>query len=709
MFERTAFEHVRSIVVRIAIGFLIVCFTGGLIYTATFIYTAFSIRSEWESRKEEAMRIVAEWHRRIVTDSLEKAQRAFNPNDPFGEVPPTRIYDRNGIVIGEYLPSYAEIVYHDEISPLLTTTLTIMEDQRFYQHKGVNVYRIVYLSLRNALSFRITGGGSTITQQLAKLLLTRSERTMRRKIFELFATIEIEKRYSKEDILAMYVNTVYLGDGVKGFEAASMFYFHKPLRRCRLVEYAIMVGMLPNPRYYSPLNHPERSRAKVTSILSRLVAHNRITKKTMYEELAYFDARYGKKLAEYVRGTQMPMSVNLTAYPNERVRQLVEPFFTRELLAESGMKIYTTIDYYQQVAAERALKNTLSSFTASNKIEGAVVTIVPQTGAIRVLVGGSGYFIDNQLNRAVTARRQIGSLIKPFIYANAFDSGSSPFTKMTDKAYSYPVGAGRVWTPRNYDGKNIGEITLHDALVKSVNTVTVQLLKNTGLSAFIDDMKKIYPAVTVNNNLSIGLGTIELTPLELAAGYSLFATGGTAVATPYLIERIVDKDGPVIIDDLKIPAPRSVDAFDATSVYLVNKTLADVVKEGGTGFYAAARTGFTHQVPSKSGTTSDARDAWYVLYCPALVSAVWIGNDNGSALPYGTTGGSIAAPVLFSYLGPFLDGMTNTAFVRPSGVEDAAICRDSGMLTNGSCTNIEWRELARFDKNALCTLGHTNQ
>lgn len=687
---------------RVIVSGVLLAAAAFIIYGIYFTYLIITVRGEWEQKKTEALSSIAEYHRLIVQAAADK--RSFNPDDPFSEVPPTRIYDRNNIVIGEYLPPNAEIVYLDEINPLLIQALTIMEDQRFYQHKGVNVMRVIYLAVKNALTFRISGGGSTITQQLAKNRLTRSERTFKRKVYELFATIEIEKNYAKEDILAMYVNTVYLGDGNYGFDAASRYYFQKPLRQCRLAEYAILVGMLPNPRAFSPVTYPARSRKKVAQILARMRSHKLIDTQSAAGELMFFDEHYGEKLASSVRGSLWKMNVNLAPYATEKVRQIIETYFPREEIISSGMKIYTTFDYHETAAAERALRNTLGTLVSgTNRYEGAVVSIVPQTGAVRVLIGGSGYFMDNELNRALSARRQIGSLVKPFIYAAAFDASLLPTSIMTDKAYSYPVDGGRKWTPRNYDGTFAGEITLSQALTRSVNTVAVQLTKQLGIGSVIDPIKRILPGTAVPNNLSLALGTLELTPLEAASAYSVFATYGRS-PTPYFIEKLLDRgNAPIEIDALRRTDARDSGAYSPASIYLVNKTLTGVTREGGTGYYAAKSCGFTQTVSSKSGTTSDAKDAWFVVYTPALVSVAWIGSDSGQPLPQGTTGGGAAAPVLFSYLGQFV--ASTNEWHRPPGVEEVYLCRDSGLFTNGMCTNIAVFDMLRVEKK-YCTNMH---
>ncbi len=691
-----------SIVKRVLVPVILVAFAAVVIYAIYFTYLVLTVRGEWESRKDEALSSIAEYHRLIVQAAADK--RSFNPDDPFSEIPPTRIYDRNNIVIGEYLPPNAEIVYLDEINPLLIQALTIMEDQRFYQHKGINVMRVIYLAVKNALTFRISGGGSTITQQLAKNRLTRSERTFKRKVYELFATIEIEKNYAKEDILAMYVNTVYLGEGNYGFDAASRYYFQKPLRQCRLVEYAILVGMLPNPRAFSPVNNPPRARKKVAQILARMRSHKLIDMQAAAGELTYFDEHYGEKMASSVRGSQWNMSINLAPYAAEKVRQIIETYFPREEMISSGMKIYTTFDYHETAAAERALRATLAGLTSgTNRYEGAVVSMVPHTGAVRVLIGGSGYFIENELNRATSARRQIGSLIKPFIYAAAFDASLLPSSTMVDKAYSYPIDGGRKWTPKNYDGTHAGEITLEKALTRSVNTVAVQLTKQLGISSVIDPIKRIIPGVAVPNNLSLALGTLELTPMEAAVAYSVFATYGRS-PTPYYIEKILDRgNAPIEIDALRRADARDTGAYGQAAFYLVNRTLTGVTREGGTGYYAAKAAGFTATVSSKSGTTSDAKDAWFAVYTPALVSVAWIGNDGGQPLPAGTTGGGAAAPVLFNYLGQFIQ--STNEWHRPISVEEVFLCRDSGLFTNGFCTNVNVIEMLRIEKK-YCTNMH---
>ena len=467
--------------IKLLITFLFLMLLIGATGAMVASYFVFDAYKHWLSRKEQSMEMLAEYYDIIVIRGNEKRIRYFNPLNPFGDSPPTKIYDRNNILIGEYMPPAYEVVNVDDINPLLEQTLLLMEDQKFYSHGGINYIRSAYLAMQTILTRKIVGGGSTITQQLAKLLFTKSERTIDRKLFEMFAAREIEKRYTKKEILAMYFNTVYLGDGNYGFEAAANYYFNKPLRQCRLLEFAILVGMLPNPTYYSIVNNPDNSRKKVTQILSRLVKNNIIDKDTMRAELELFDKEY-TNINKQVKVSQWKMSVNRTPYVNEYVRQELLNYFDKDELALSGLKIYTTVNERYYRIADSILKDkirTLQSETGNSSYQGAFVVIDPKDGGILVMIGGDGYTLRNQFNRAVQAKRQIGSLIKPFIYLYAFEGGAQPFSIVVDTNYSYPQGVGKpAYSPRNFNRRSSGEVTLENALSRSLNTIAVKLLND---------------------------------------------------------------------------------------------------------------------------------------------------------------------------------------------------------------------------------------
>ena len=689
-----------SLLVISAVGIVGIYFVGG-------------VYKDWVSRRTQSMAMLEEYYNIIVIRGNEKRIRYFNPLNPFGDSPPTKIYDRNNILIGEYMPPAYEVVNVDDINPLLEQTLLLMEDQKFYSHHGINYFRTVYLAIQTVITRKIVGGGSTLTQQLAKLLFTKSERTVERKLFEMFAAREIEDKYTKKEILAMYFNTVYLGDGNYGFEAASQYYFNKPLRQCRLLEYSILVGMLPNPTYYSIVNNPDNSRRKVEQILSRLVKNNIIDKNTMKEELELFDKQY-RSISGQVKGAQWKMTVNRTPYVNEYVRQELLNYFNKDELALSGLKIYTTVNerYYREADAVMKEKiRNLQTTTSNRSYQGAMVSIDPKTGGILVMIGGDGYTLQNQFNRAVQAKRQIGSVIKPFIYLYAFEGGAQPFSSMMDTNYSYPQGPGKpAYSPRNFDRRYRGEITLETALSKSINTIAVKLLNDIGLSYFIEHSREFFGEdAYIPNALSIGLGTIEMSPIDLASAYAALANDGIKYDA-YIVDKVIDMDG----NELSVTAlvdrtPHKISSTSPSSYYFLNTTLQKVIAPGGTAYRSANTYGFNYpSYSAKTGTTSEHRDNWFVAYNDEIVTITWIGSDRNDVLPNNVTGGATTALATFQYLNAITPASKREfSWPIPEDVLIVEICEDSGLPRNHTCVNTKPLTFGgNVDLSSQCPIDH---
>lgn len=694
-------------------GFIIIIFLIFAACSIALVCFVGSVYKDWLGKRTQSMSMLEEYYNIIVIRGNEKRIRYFNPLNPFGDSPPTRIYDRNNILIGEYMPPSYEVVNVDDINPLLEETLLLMEDQRFYSHHGINYFRSAYLGIKTVISRKIVGGGSTLTQQLAKLLFTKSERTIERKLFEMFAAREIEDKYTKKEILAMYFNTVYLGDGNYGFEAAANYYFQKPLRQCRLLEYAILIGMLPNPSYYSIVNNPDNSRRKVEQILSRLVKNNIIDKDTMESELELFDKEY-TNISKHVRGSQWKMTVNRTPYVNEYVRQELLNYFNKDELALSGLRIYTTVNERYYRAADLVMKEKIRGIQASTSnrsYQGALVSIDPKDGGILAMIGGDGYTLQNQFNRAVQAKRQIGSVIKPFIYLYAFEGGAQPFSTMVDTNYTYPQGTGKpAYSPRNFDRRYRGEMTLETALSKSINTIAVKLLNDIGLSYFIEHSKEFFGKnAYIPNALSIGLGTVEMSPLDLASAYGALANYGIKYE-PYIVSRILDMDGRELsVTALADRTSHKISGTSSSSYYFLNTTLQKVIAQGGTAYRSASAYNFHYpSFSAKTGTTSEHRDNWFAAYNDEIATITWIGSDRNDILPNNVTGGATTALATFQYLN-YITSENKREFnwKIPDDVFIIEICAESGLPRNHTCINTAPLTVGgNIDLTTQCSIDH---
>lgn len=702
----------RNLKKFILVVFLIIVFIMALGAIAAGYFVG-GVHKDWQSKRESSMNMLSEYYNIIVIRGNEKRIRYFNPINPFGDFPPTRIYDRNNILIGEYTPPAYEVVNVDDINPLLERMLLLMEDQKFYSHNGVNYFRSAYVAFQTIIARQIVGGGSTITQQLAKLLFTKSEKTIERKLFEMFAAHEIENKYTKREILAMYFNTVYLGDGNYGFEAAANYYFQKPLRQCRLVEYAILIGMLPNPSYYSIVNNPDNSRRKVEQILRRMVKNEIIDSQTMNTEMELFDKNY-TRLADKVKGAQWKMTVNRAPYVNEYVRQELLNYFNKDELALSGLKIYTTINERYYRVADSVMKErirALQAETGNKNYQGALVSIDPKTGGILSMIGGDGYTFQNQFNRAVQAKRQIGSAVKPFIYLYAFETGAQPFSTVVDTNYSYPQGVGKpAYSPRNYDRRYRGEMTLETALSKSINTVAVKLLNDIGLNYFVVHSRDFFGKnAYIPDALSIGLGTIETSPLDLASAYGALANYGMKYDA-YIIDKVIDIDGNELsITSLVNRTPHKISSTSPSSYYFLNTTLQKVIAEGGTGYRSAKMYNFIYpSYSAKTGTTSDHRDTWFAAYNDEIATVVWVGSDKNDELPNNATGGVITAQATFQYLSAITSASKRSFnWTIPPDVIVIEICEESGLPRNYTCPKVRPLTVGGgVDVSTQCPIDH---
>lgn len=682
------------------------------------LYLVISNAVRWNEDREEGLEKISRFHEALIKQSKERDRRLFNPRDPTGNSFPTRIFDRNGVIIGEYVPKLYEIIYIEDIDPKLKSMIILMEDQQFYRHPGINPLRMAALMVKSIMKGEILGGGSTISQQLAKNHLTKfnEEKTLmeklRRKLYEIFATLDIEARYSKDEILAMYVNTAYLGPFSDGFEAASHYYFNKPLRRLRLVEQAVLVSMLPNALYYSPIKNPERNKKKVKRILNRMKGHGYINEAVISNEMQYYNENFGSNFAKRKDTAQRKMKINRAPYFNEYVRQKLAAVFEMQEIVNGSLKIETTLDVKHYTLAEREIRRTLITLkeeaSNTNTYEAAVVSLDPKSGAIINMIGGSGYSRENEFNRASSGRRQIGSLVKPFIYAYAFEEGYFPSSIIEDKPYSYNAGRGNKWTPKNYNNEYRGDVLLEDALRKSINTVAVQLLYRIGFSEFRKNVLEIIPrGARIPNNLTFALGTIELSPLNVAQMYTVFANYGK-MSYPYAIERVLDKHGKEITPaKLKPKRPKEIYTLSESSIYFVNSTLRKVLKPGGTGYYAVYKTGMQYPLSGKSGTTDRGADAWFAAFYEKMTTVCWVGSDDYIApLPKGSTGGRVAATTLFRYLKTALKNERPEEFelYKPTTIQTVDICLDSGRAAVQGCTNTMTIEVCGMDTNDTCPI-----
>lgn len=535
----------------------------------------------------------------------------------------------------------------------LQNAFVAVEDARFYQHAGVDPRGILRAFWSNLTDRGVSEGGSTITQQLAKNALLSQERTLKRKIQEAFLAFQIERQYTKSEILELYLNQIYFGQGAYGVQAAAQVYFGKNVEDLNLAECAILAGIPKSPNYYSPINNLKASTERQQTVLDQMVKYNYIDQNTA-------NAAKNTKIKLASRSSSPESSSSIAPYFVDYVTQQLIDKYGADAVYKDGLKIYTTLDIDMQNAAEQAMRNLPSPRIDSNGIkqpQGALVAIDPQTGYIKAMVGGRG---NDQFNRSVMAERQPGSAFKPFVYLAAIESGMNAASIVNDSQISFGN-----WTPSNYDGKFHGNVTLRTALEQSLNIPAVKLANQVGVDKPLYYAQQmgistlVLQGSTNDKNLATSLGglTRGVTPLEIASAYGVIANQGVR-AEPIAIVKVLDRNGKILEQN----STKEKAVINERSAYVLLDMMRGVITRG-TG--TAANIG--RPAAGKTGTTSDYKDAWFVGFTPDLVAAVWIGNDNDGYLN-GITGGSLPADIWNMFMSKAAAKYPVRDFVKPNGL-----------------------------------------
>lgn len=573
-----------------------------------------------------------------------------------GELPPEKpqpeqntsyIYAVDGSLIGSFKGAETRtVVPTDAISNNMKIATVAMEDHNFYKHKGVDFTSVIRAGWSNITNKDITQGGSTITQQLAKNLYTTGEKKFSRKAREAVIASQLEDKFTKDEILTKYLNTVYLGDSAYGVEAASQSYFRKPAKDLTLSESALLAGVLPAPSQYSPRTHPEEAESRRQLVL------NQIDKYDMAPQEEIDKARAEKPVVH-----PYPDPVGPYPFFQDYVRiYLLAKGYDPDFIYSGGLKIETTMDPRMQTKAQDVLKKT---FPDEKDPDAAMVSVEPGTGYVRALVGGTDWKM-SQVNLALGhfgggTGRQAGSAFKPFVLARAYELGVKPGTvypapsSVQPRGFTKPVG--------NYEGGSFGSANLNKAMASSINTVFAQLIADVGVKqtaetatklgiTSLDLSKPIYPTLSI--------GAYEVSPLDMASAYGVFANSGMR-HNPTPILKITDREGRVIEDNTNRTPVQVIDPNVANNV---TQTLTGVVT-GGTG--TAAR--LDRPVAGKTGTSDAYQNAWFVGYTPQLSTAVWVGYREGQISLYNVrgvsrvTGGSHPARMWKEYMTEAVKGM----------------------------------------------------
>ncbi len=567
----------------------------------------------------------------------------------------SHIYDVNGkLLFSLHDEANREVMPLPQISPNLKLAVLAIEDSHFFQHHGINPGAVMRAFLANMEQGETVEGGSTLTMQLVKNLFLSPKRTLSRKVAEAVLSIRLEQILKKNQIFELYLNQVYWGHNLYGAETAAQSYFNKSAEDLTLAEAAMMAGLIQAPEDYSPFVNYKLAKQRQAIVLNRMETLRWITPE---EKQAALDQplRLG-------RITSFPTS-ELPYVTEPVVQELVERF-GRDAVLKGGMRVQTTIDYDFQRLAEKTVQRWHERLYYQgvyyNRDQGqmALVAVDPRTHFVKAMVGGVDYD-KSQYNRALQARRQPGSAFKPFVYYTAFASGKyTPSSTVNDTPVSYPDGNG-YYSPKNYGGSFSGAVSIRKALEVSLNVPAVKIGQAVGLDKTIETTRILGVESPIEPVISLPLGSVDLTPLEMAGAFATFANTGWRSDTTFIVQ-VTDTSGNVLLDNT--PEPRLV--LDPWAVASLNDVLKGVIARG-----TATSAQIGRPAAGKTGTTSSERDIWFVGYVPQLSVAVWVGNDNYRPLGYGVTGGGFVAPVWRDFMSQALKGVPVKDFPPPSQFE----------------------------------------
>jgi len=583
----------------------------------------------------------------------------------------TEIYASDGSVLAKlHREENRYVVPLEKISPILQKSVVATEDERFYQHRGIDFQGVLRAAVTNITKKRVEEGGSTLTQQLARNLFLTRKRSITRKIAEMVLALQIERRYTKAEILELYLNQIYWGHNAYGIESASLVYFNKHASLLNLAEAALLAGIIEGPERFSPHKNMEGAKLRQASVLSKMVELGMITE------------------ASASSAKMQPIALS-TETPNKY--KFVAPYFTTYIISQlidkygeytvynGGLRVYTTLDLNKQRIADEVVKKFLQEEGETyNFSQAALVSLDPRTGYIRAMVGGAS-FEASEFNRAWQSKRQPGSSFKPYIYTAAMEVGVSPGFILEDSPATYEVPADEwnpegKWEPKNFDEKYRGKVTVRQALEKSLNIPSVRLCDKIGVGNAIDVAKRMGIKSPLKRALGITLGISEVTLLEMTSAYGVFANGGIRVE-------------PTAITKIEGPRGQLIYRHTITEKKALNKNIAAVMVDMMQGVLlrgTGVRGNIDRPAGAKTGTTEEFKDAWFIGYVPQLVTGVWVGNDNNEPME-GVTEVAVSPRMWKAYMSSVLIDEPVIDFPKPEGLVEETICLDSSKIPNESC------------------------
>jgi penicillin-binding protein 1A len=620
----------------------------------------------------------------------------------------SEVLSEDGNVIGEFFIEKRELVQMESVPKVLHDAIIAAEDANFYQHEGLDFFGIIRALIKNIRAGGIVQGGSTITQQVVKSLLLTPERSLKRKIREAILAYRLERSLEKDEILYLYLNQIYFGHGAYGVQVAAKNYFGHDVSQVDLAEAALLAGLPRAPSRYSPARrgNTDLARERQKYVLEQMVKEGMITQEEMDHALARpilvvpkakpveeREEQKGPISKEEILGQPEPIRIlpihnaNMETAPYfiDVVREYLLQKYGKERTFCGGLRVYTSLREDDQRAAEEAVQYGVATYLErheedpsvdpDNPLDGALLAMDLPEGYIRAMVGGVDYS-RSQYNCAVRAQRQPGSAIKPLIYAAALDKGYTPATIVVDSplVFNDPV-LEETWKPKNYSRYFVGPTTLRDALTHSRNVVTIKILRDIGVSYAIRYARQLGVKSTLSPDLSLALGSSEVTLQELLVAYAIFPLDGQR-PEPILIHKVCDANGQVLEEH----HPSAKEVMSPQTAYLMTSLLQSVVKEG------TGRAVRPLGVPcaGKTGTTNEFRDAWFIGFTPERIAGVWIGHDQPKNLGKRESGGRVAAPVWLHYMKNTLGTGSRKSFSMPAGIVFARIDTKTGLLASRS-------------------------
>lgn len=568
----------------------------------------------------------------------------------------TRLYADDGTLFAEVFAEKRIPIPITQMPEHLKKAFIAIEDVRFYKHFGIDLRGIGRAIFRNIFKGHITEGASTITQQLARNLYLTREKTIKRKIEEAILAVQIERTYSKDEILNMYLNLIYLGEGAYGVEAASYTYFHKRASELTLEEAATLAALTKSPSKLSPFKNPAKAKERRDLVLWK-----------MYEAGFINRNEYREAIKKPINLAPFRAYERKTGYFIEHIKQLLEDFVENpQDIYIKGFDINTTINLKLTEYAYEAIEKGLEGFKARNPKktvlpEVALIAMEVKTGEIKVLIGGKDFSL-SPFNRATQAKRQPGSAFKPIIYLSAIEQGFKPEHMLLDAPISFVNPYTKsVWQPRNYKNEYHGHVTMRKALELSLNTATVRLLEKIGLNNVIELAQRMNITSKFEPNLSIALGATEVIPLELASAYATIARGGTCIE-PVAIKRLATTEGELIYEH----EPEEKRIVSEEAAYTLVDIMKGVIKNGT----ARAASKLPYFLAGKTGTTNDFKDAWFIGFSPHLLCLVWVGYDKGENLGPKESGATAALPIWIDFMSKALQHYPNDDFIKENQEEE---------------------------------------